>query len=757
MESERTPTTDHGKAIRAEVSDARWAQVVADAEARASRLEAVFAHVAEHGSSWRSAVRAVGGGVSWPTFRHHKRHYESRPGPAWERLLDGRVPPDRSYPEEVGKTAVLLRRLDAEIGVSEARAKLVKLYGAADGGVSDTWLKRVWAEAGVSQPRGGRGAGSGVEEQRFHGGGGLALLVAVEAEKGMTLRLAESVQAQGAVAALRQEGSTVVADDGERSADGTFTAAYNARRREGCEPGEADARWAPDEDKAQRRALQGLGSVEMKPETLARKLLAMGVTPMLTERRGFDGLEGPAGQWLGVLGGVAYMPATLDKALAELGVLDVGSEMWGTHACTWTELSGRWCEEEDSWPQSVAYIDGTADPYWTRAFAASGKVSRVNRVMPCLTRLAIHSGAGVPLYVETHAGAASLKKRILPMLEALDRAVGSEAEVDRLTIVDAEVGTVEMLHALDDQAGLVFITVLKGAVLKSALRFREGEWMPFRDRDEVREVELGLRRSGKGESTVWSRFRCVEMRRTSSRKPQVTTFVTNAHADDIGTVEIATRYLLRWPRQEQKFRLGRDGGGLNRSHGYGGARVTHVALENKKDVAARSVAHATRRAEIADDVGSNLAEACAEWPAQPRKQLEALTDRNRRERGKALERSRERQEHVGSMPEEIYVRDTGRDSIMTCLKLNALSMVEYALQEYFGGVRMAWRTFIEQFVHLPVTVRNSATRREYVLAANPRQPERMEQLERALAEINRRQILLGHQLLVFALEREDGG
>ncbi len=47
---------------------------------------------------------------------------------------------------------------------------------------------------------------------------------------------------------------------------------------------------------------------------------------------------------------------------------------------------------------------------------------------------------GVPLLVETHVGATSLKKRALPMLKELNRAVGQEAEVGRLTIVDSEFG-----------------------------------------------------------------------------------------------------------------------------------------------------------------------------------------------------------------------------------------------------------------------------------------------------------------------------
>ena len=183
-----------------------------------------------------------------------------------------------------------------------------------------------------------------------------------------------------------------------------------------------------------------------------------------------------AGAWLGVLGATAYMPATLDKTLAELALLDAGGEMWRVHARTWSELTAPWSTPGADWMRSVAYIDGTADPYWTRAFAASGKVSRVGRVMPSLTRVAIHSGEGVPLLVETHAGAASLKDRLLPMFKELDRATGPGADVGRLTIVDAEMGTAGSIWAMHDQTKMRFVTVIKGAVAKGATLSNEGEW-----------------------------------------------------------------------------------------------------------------------------------------------------------------------------------------------------------------------------------------------------------------------------------------
>ena len=60
-----------------------------------------------------------------------------------------------------------------------------------------------------------------------------------------------------------------------------------------------------------------------------------------------------------------------------------------------------------------------------------------------------------------------------------------------------------------------------------------------------------------------------------------------------------------------------------------------------------------------------------------------------------------------TVPEQFYARDTGRDSIMTCLKLTVMALLEFVLKEYLGGAAMEWRTYIEQLVPMPVTVRES--------------------------------------------------
>jgi len=209
--------------------------------------------------------------------------------------------------------------------------------------------------------------------------------------------------------------------------------------------------------------------------------------------------------------------------------------------------------------------------------------------------------------------------------------------------------------------------------------------------------------------------------------------------------------LSRWPNQEQVFRNARNGGGIERTHGFGGAAVAHVALETKRERAERRVAsaedaHAAAQATHADIVAGPPRPTSASRPA--RREV-CNTERE-------LERRRSERDALASYAREIFVRDTGRDSIMTCLKLSMLALIEYAMQEFFGGLSMEWRTFIEQFVMLPVTVRTSSRRVLYQIHANPRKPKRMAQLAAALEEINRRRLHRGKQLLVYELVDPSG-
>ena len=751
------PQTPRGQALRAALTASRWARVVEEALARAAVYDAVLSHQQRTNETLRASVAAAAPGLPWPTFVRWSRRCRAVDGETWERLLDERLPPHRDIDAQVARTACTVRRVDRTINCEATRVHLIAEFGEA-GAVSDTWLRRVWREAELKHVRpahrggGHRRASSSVKEEVEHlaGGAGLALLAAAEAELGCFRALADSALAAGRQHSDEQAPVADVIDDrAGRDDEGKFTAAYNARRRGSTPPGEADDRWQSDADKAASRPLATLQTLHRAAGPLAARMLAMGVSPMVLNSRGFDGLAGPTGAWLGALGSTAYMPATLDKTLAELGLLDVEEAMWRQHAQTWHELCQPWSGPETSWLRTAVYIDGTADPYWTRSFAKSGKVSRVGRVMPCVTRIAVNSGAGVPLLVETHVGAVSLKKRLVPMLAQLDAAIGPQARVGRLTVVDSEAGTVGTMWVLHTQAEAIFITVIKGRVLAGATIHSEGPWQRYRERDELREVDFTLR--GKGAPPEGLRFRGVEMRRGDSSHPHTTLFATNAHEDDLPAVGVANAYLARWPLQEQCFRNARKAGALKWTHGYGGGDVRHVALVDKRAQAEHRVELAKQRHDRSTATREELAQGLAMVPAKTRKRAMALADAQVSATKKQIAARQGKRDHLKTLPEQIYVRDTGRDAIMTCLKMTVMALTEFVLREYFDGLTMEWRTFIDQFVSMPVTVRSSARRCLFQIHTNARNPQLMAKVAVAVAEINRRELRRGKQRLVFEL------
>jgi hypothetical protein len=228
-------------------------------------------------------------------------------------------------------------------------------------------------------------------------------------------------------------------------------------------------------------------------------------------------------------------------------------------------------------------------------------------------------------------------------------------------------------------------------------------------------------------------------------------FVTNSDASDLATADVAAHYHTRWPRQEQVFRNARNGGGLNHSHGYGGGQVQHIALVSKLDKAGRSLKTAQDRVDQATATRAELATALASASAAARKTTLALADKDLRDAQRQLARRQAEQTQLETTPATIYARDTGRDSIMTCLKMSAMAMVEHVLKEYFADTSMEWRTFIEQLMALPVTVRSTVRRRLYQFHANSRHPALMADLAVAVAEVNRRGLRCDKQRLVFEL------
>lgn len=764
-ESDSPAVTAATLALQAKLTATRWAAVVVKAHKDASVYQAVMKEHAA-GMPMRPALRLRGEGLHWSTFRHWLHAVADGQGQTWERLLDHRCPrPAEAIDSKAREMAVQMRKTNPGITAQKAREILATVFG--DGATySDAWLRRVWKSAGVNASVGAkrapvaepkapvadssRPAPSEETVEILMGGAGLALLAAADAETRASLKLAKAIRVLGQECMQGEPMPEQRDPTAGRDGHGQFTAEYNQAWRVDTPQGEPDGRWSSDAEKREARPLGGLRVLQVEEMTLARKLLAMGTSPMVTERRGFDGLSGPSGAWMAGLGGPAYMPATLDKALTELGSMDADGAMWPAHARQWHEMTIRWSGDKAGWLQTAVYIDGTADPYWTRAFAKAGKVSRAGRVMPCLSRVALNSAAGIPLLVTTEVGAAPLCARIIPMLRELREAIGPEAQADRLVVIDSEAGNAAMLLALHEEKDTIFIVPIKGNAAKGIKYIDQREWEPVRTHDRVREVSFYLGGTGpEKDIEFWG----VQLDRPGGRRAQPLLLACNGAEGVLSAVEVATEYLARWPRQEQVFREVRDGGGLNHSHGYGGSMVLHIAAVAKRAKASHRLDLAQARVEKGKATQAAVGTGAAVGSENPSLVAAARSLAGQQQRvlvKKAAARAAEASKAL-ALPDTIWHRDTGRDSVMTCLKLMTLGLLEFVLHEYFGGLEMQWRSYIEDFVALPVTVVTTATRQQFRITENPRQPERMAQLRKALAEINRRELSRGGKRLTFEL------
>jgi len=206
----------------------------------------------------------------------------------------------------------------------------------------------------------------------------------------------------------------------------------------------------------------------------------------------------------------------------------------------------------------------------------------------------------------------SLKTELLPFLERTEAMLGA-GELGRLTIVDAEAATIPLLGALAARSQRWFITVLKGGAARAATRSAPGAWQPYRQRDQVRPLTVTFQ--GKTAPEGGLTLRGVEMLRVGSRRPHPTLFVTDAPPERLDDAAVADAYLSRWPHQEGVFRNGRSGAGLERSHGYGGTTVAHVALETDQEKAVARVKRARRKV---DSEATRAAQFHQTWQAAPR-------------------------------------------------------------------------------------------------------------------------------------------
>ena len=779
------PTTPKLIAVKARISSESWQARVEQARGDEVLVKSILG-LMKRGASLNGAIAKA--------LPPSRRSWALRRIPAYRRrgfeaLFDTRTPREASVSLSCRPAVQAAREANPQITRPQMLAILARQ------GVSplpsDSTLKREFARvdgrrkyAKAKQERALK-----VEALPF---AGAELLSAAEVETGAIAALTELVVDLGKHAIEVSNGKTPTKDVEHRDGEGRFTAKYNRLRRR--KAGEEVASYLRSaEEKAEGRVPSWPRFVHERPATLDAKMRMLTFGWMVAGSKGWDSLRAPEVAGLSALTGLAYMPSTLAKFVSALAISGAGEPMLETVGRHWHGVAQTHWQEPGA--MAALYIDNHAKEVWSSLFTRSGKVSHLNRVMPCITTTYAHTGAGTPLVLSVQSGGAPLAPRLVQLVEHAEEVL--ETEVRRAVVIDSEGSTFDLLESFT-KANRVLITPLKPSRLPELkLRYSRGSYYrPYREHDELRVATATLLHKSTGRSLEVGAL----LVRRAHRK-QDTVLLTTGLALGMEGLDLADLYYERWPLQENYFKNGKTIG-LNQHRGNCGRIVSNVAVVTELE---RLQCRATRNAEALQKLTAETEQRARDAEQRTREQeraKEALATRRGRlnklvaqgktsgktfartalDHQQALARAEEstkaaqkataasnnnsarraklEQQNVDTAARQAHLEpqrtirqlDVAQDAILTAVKLTALQLIVFVLREYLTSLAMTPETFLLRVFSIQGRKELRPGQQLIVFYENPRDPKINEALRHACDILNRRAIRRDDRALRFAVE-----
>jgi hypothetical protein len=682
------------------------------------------------GVSESAAITELGEWTNRSNVRRWMKRYQAQ---GLEGLLDRRIPPQTSMPEEVRNAICGARLLCPELG---GRAIAAQVKERMEFATTESTVNRVLSCAGLNRRRGPvAGGASGCTQLSL---GGAKLIEVAAEETGYVGALAHAV-----LSSVRDAESSpkVSVDTSDRDELGRFLPSYNERFRK-PEGAEVAPGYASVEDKREGLSVERLHLTGCRQAIIERKLYALLTSPLIGSGR-WDGLRVPRGELLGELCGFAYMPSTLDLFTRELKYLGVSNTLWEVHARLWLSHSAHWGPTRNA---AVLYVDGTTKPVWTDSFSQASKVSSVGRVMPSLEVVSFHSGYGVPIWLLTHSGRAPLVSVVPEYLNRLSAFTG-DSEIGRVVVIDAEGNSVPFYKGLENgQPKRAWVSRLRDSFVAGKRIFNRTNYRAYRNGDRIRTGLADFNDPDGGQF----RMRIIEVERRSKGTITYLAASTLLSERDWRAEDLADLYFDRWPKQEANFRAVNQAVGCKDVHGHGKKLVDSIAvitrldalngqqrvLEERVERNAQTLSdkklalrekqcvlrRLRRRSATVDRNLVNLREGQRVSKAQARlirergdldtkicrnhEQAERLaaqvhkTDQQLKRAQDKLATNQQEQTSIESR-RRIFQHDVELDSLFSLLKFGLVLLVTYVLKEYLGGTRMEPETFLERIAALP--------------------------------------------------------
>lgn len=779
-----------------------WQKRVEQARADEAMIKAILKHVAG-GASLNMAVAK-----ELPASR---RSWAMRQVPAYRRrgleaLIDARIPREPKVSTRCREVVQAAREANPRLTTDQALG-LLREHEVSPLPSTST-IKREFSKVDERKKYARRkakkdGVESAVEsldtvetpveimELSFAGG---ELLMAAETEAGGIAALLKEIVQLGERALEASAGKTPAKDVAHRDSDGHFTSTYNRRRKR--KQNEQIASYLRSaEEKAEGRVPSWPRFVHERPETIDAKLRMLVIGWMVAGSKGWDSLRAPDVAGLATLTGFAYMPSTLAKFVSALAISGAGDAMLEAVGRQWHDVAkARW---QEPGAMAALYIDNHAKEVWTSLFTLSGKVSHINRVMPCITTTYAHTGVGTPLVLSVLSGSAPLAPRLVQLVAQAERVL--ETDVQRAVIIDAEGSTFDLLESFA-AAKRVMITPLKPSrVPDLELSYSPGSYYrPYRDHDELRVAQATLLHKSTGRSLKIG----VLLVRREHREADTALLTTGLELGMDGR-DLADLYFARWPVQENFFK---DAGvlGLSQHRGNCGRIISNVAVISELErLESRASRDAKTLAQLTDDADL-CARTAEECDREHQRAQSALVTRRRRlddliaqskTSGKtfaaialdhqralvqeescakaatkaraAVEKNNARRIKLETQREQIAARrahlepqrsirklDVAQDTILTATKLTAVQLICFVLREYLCSLAMTPETFIQRVftIHGRKELRTSEER--IIFYENPRDPIVNDALRDACQRLNKRALQREGRTLRFAVENQ---
>lgn len=780
-----TPVLPRLAVVRSRISPESWETRVAAARESAAVLKAIADRVAG-GELVNHVIRAM-----LPASRRSwaYRHWPSFRREGFESLIDERVPREPKVAKECGGLIETARRANPRVTVDEvlkllqeqkvrvlpSRRTIEKHFARVDGRTRYAEKKERAAKVVVELPLAGG-----------------ELLAAAEQETCGIAALTDEVVAMATEARKASKGQVPALDVARRDTGGHFTAAYNSKRRR--KRGEAIASYLKSAaEKAEGRVPSWPRFVHERRETLLPKLWMLVMASLVSGTKGWDALRAPKAAGLEPLTGFAYMPSTLAKLTSALAISNAGPRLLARMGERWHQVA------QERWGEAAAmaalYVDNHAKEVWTSLFTMSGKVSHLNRVMPCITTTYVHTGAGTPLVASVQSGSAPLAPRLVQLVDDAERKL--EGTVRRAVVIDAEGSTFDILDAFEKQHRVIVTPLRPARAPELEISYSKGSYFrPYREHDELRIGTAELTHKASGRSLTLGALLVRRAHRESD-----TVLLTTGLSLGMEGRELADLYFSRWPIQENFFK---DCGavGLDEHRGNCGRMVANVAVVTElEQLEHRTKLDVQKRRELSAQ-NKTLEAALLAARGEHQRAVDALVVRRGRldslvESGrvdgkqlgraaiehqgalvraeaselvftkaqKALKQNFERVAQVDGALERATVRrakleprrtirqlDVAQDTVLTAMKLTAAQLISFVLREYLPSMPMSSHTFVTRVFGLRGRKELHPTEEHIVFVENPRDPEVNAAVADACRRLNERKLLRDGRRLHYSIE-----